>query len=195
MSDQFYPEPELDAPDRRTDLALRILRQTQDSLTHVIHLLEQGGPNITDEAIDHLTLDKQRLDVEMAEASAQRVIEGVFDGQQMIASDGIAYPIPSNYASKSKLVEGDLLKLTVRRDGSFIFKQIGPMERQRMVGMLALDTQTSEFVVVGPDGERWKVLRASVTYFHGEPGDEVVVLVPKAAPSSWAAVENIIKSG
>src|SRR3989338_2866808 len=193
MEEQFYPEPELDAPDRRVDLALRILRQTQDSLTHVIHLLEQGGTHMTDEAIEHLTLDKQRLDVEVAESSAQRVVEGVFDGAQMIGSDGTTYPVPSNYASKSKLVEGDLLKLTIRRDGSFVFKQIGPMERQRVVGTLALDTQTSEFVVVGSEGERWKVLRASVTYFHGEPGDEVVILVPRSAPSSWAAVENIMK--
>ena len=35
-----------------------------------------------------------------------RVIEGVFDGQMMLGPDGKSYPIPANYASKSKLVEG-----------------------------------------------------------------------------------------
>ena len=38
-----------------------------------------------------------------------KVIEGVFDGQNMIGPDGKQYPVPANYASKSKLVEGDVL--------------------------------------------------------------------------------------
>ena len=37
-----------------------------------------------------------------------KVIEGVFDGQKMIGPDGKEYPVPANYASKSKLVEGDI---------------------------------------------------------------------------------------
>ena len=32
-----------------------------------------------------------------------KVIEGVFDGQSMVGSDGKTYPVPANYASKSKL--------------------------------------------------------------------------------------------
>ena len=39
-----------------------------------------------------------------------KVVEGVFDGQTMLGPDGKNYPIPANYASKSKLVEGDILK-------------------------------------------------------------------------------------
>jgi hypothetical protein len=33
-----------------------------------------------------------------------------------------------------------------------------------------------------------------VTYFHGVPGDDVVIIVPKDGNSKWAAVENIIKT-
>ena len=36
-----------------------------------------------------------------------KIIEGIFDGQIMIGPDGKNYPVPANYASKSKLVEGD----------------------------------------------------------------------------------------
>jgi hypothetical protein len=42
-----------------------------------------------------------------------KVIEGIFDGQIMIGPDGKNYPVPANYASKSKLVEGDIMKLTI----------------------------------------------------------------------------------
>ena len=54
------------------------------------------------------------------ESPQGKVIEGVFDGQTMIGPDGKNYPVPANYASKSKLVEGDILKLTINEGGGFI---------------------------------------------------------------------------
>lgn len=123
-----------------------------------------------------------------------KVVEGVFDGQNMAGPDGKVYSVPANYASKSKLVEGDRLKLTITGDGSFIYKQIGPIERQRLIGILARDESSNDYRVMAGD-RTYRVLLASVTYFKGESGDEVVILVPKDAASKWAAVENIIKSG
>ncbi len=120
------------------------------------------------------------------------IIEGVFDGQNMIGPDGKKYSVPANYASKSKLVEGDILKLTIDRQGNFIYKQIGPIERKRLVGTLVRDREKGEYIVLTGD-KMFKVLLASITYYKGEDNDEVVVLVPKDADSTWAAVENIIK--
>jgi len=121
-----------------------------------------------------------------------KVIEGAFDGQNMLGPDGKQYSVPANYASKSKLVEGDVLKLTITRDGSFIYKQIGPIDRQRLIGQLSRDEVSGEYRVLA-EGKSYKVLLASITYFKGEPGDEVVVLVPSVGDTRWAAVENIIK--
>lgn len=120
------------------------------------------------------------------------VVEGIFDGQGMVGPDGKQYSIPPNYASKSKLVEGDILKLTISYNGSFIYKQIAPVARRRVIGILETDMETHMFVVRG-EGQVWRVLTASVTYFKGVGGDEVVILVPRDKPSKWAAVENIIK--
>lgn len=121
------------------------------------------------------------------------IIEGVFDGQVMIGPDGKKYSVPANYASKSKLVEGDILKLTIVPDGSFIFKQISPVPRARLVGHLVKDKELNEFVVLAGD-KVYRILFASITYFKGEEGDEVVILVPKDNDSNWAAVENIIQN-
>ncbi|MBI3963601.1 MAG: hypothetical protein HY341_01235 [Candidatus Kerfeldbacteria bacterium] len=123
-----------------------------------------------------------------------KIVEGVFDGQHMVGPDGKQYSVPANYASKSKLVEGDALKLTIASDGSFIYKQIGPTERERKVGVLTRDEMNGEFRVLVQE-RAYRVLLASITYFHGEPGDEVVILVPKGSDSTWGAVENIIKQG
>ncbi|MBX4187525.1 MAG: hypothetical protein KW793_00095 [Candidatus Doudnabacteria bacterium] len=122
-----------------------------------------------------------------------KIIEGVFDGQNMIGPDGKQYPVPANYASKSKLVEGDVLKLTIADDGSFIYKQIGPIERMKALGTLTSDDKGEYKVIV--DGRAYRVLLASLTYFKAEPGDQVTIVIPKDKEASWGAVENVIKQG
>lgn len=122
-----------------------------------------------------------------------KIIEGVFDGQNMMGPDGKKYPVPANYASKSKLVEGDILKLTISDDGSFIYKQIGPVERAKKIGILT-QAEGGDYRVLA-DGKAYKVLLASLTYFKAEPGDEVTIVVPKDQDGEWAALENIIKKG
>jgi bifunctional DNA-binding transcriptional regulator/antitoxin component of YhaV-PrlF toxin-antitoxin module len=121
------------------------------------------------------------------------IIEGVFDGQVMIGTDGKQYPVPANYASKSKLVEGDMLKLTITPDGSFVYKQIGPVERKRVIGIVSQD-DLGNYVVIA-EGKAYRVLLASVTYFKAEPGDEVTIVVPRDSETVWAAIENLVKKG
>jgi len=116
-----------------------------------------------------------------------KIVEGVFDGQKMVSSDGKEYPVPANYASKSKLVEGDILKLTISADGSFIYKQIGPVERQQIIGTL---TQHDGAYYVEAGGREYRILLASVTYFRIEMGGQVTIIVPADNPdATWAAVE------
>jgi hypothetical protein len=118
-----------------------------------------------------------------------KVIEGVFDGESMLGPDGRKYPVPPNYASKSKLVSGDILKLTIADNGSFIYKQIGPVERVQMVGTLK---RIGGDYFVHTDGGEYRVLTASVTYFKAEPGDQVTIIVPAGSAGGWGAIENII---
>lgn len=118
-----------------------------------------------------------------------KVIEGIFDGENMLGPDGKAFPVPANYASKSKLVEGDKLKLTVAEDGSFIYKQIGPVERKRIIGTLAYENNTYHVLA---EGKAYNVLYASVTYFKAKPEDRVTIVIPEKEDATWAALENVI---
>lgn len=116
-----------------------------------------------------------------------KVVEGVFDGQKMAGPDGKEYPVPANYASKSKLVEGDILKLTIADDGSFIYKQIGPTERKQIIGTLV---QHDGAYYVEASGHEYRILLASVTYFRIAEGDQVTIIVPvDNLEAEWAAVE------
>jgi hypothetical protein len=167
------------------------MRQNLDSL---VSLVEQGEEIGLDEFEKLQKIQKDEIETAVLGPAEDggRVIEGVFNGELMVGSDGNEYVVPPNYASKSKLIEGDILKLTITPDGSFIYKQIGPIERQRVVGELIYDKEEDEYSVVS-DKKSWRVLPASVTFFKGDPGDEAVILIPKDEPSRWAAVENIIK--
>lgn len=116
-----------------------------------------------------------------------KVIEGVFDGQVMMGPDGKSYPVPANYASKSKLVEGDMLKLTITEDGSFIYKQINRVERRQVIGTLV---QHDGVYYVEVNGREYRILLASVTYFRIALGDQVTIIIPEDNPdATWAAVE------
>jgi hypothetical protein len=117
-----------------------------------------------------------------------KVIEGVFDGQTMVGSDGKTYPVPANYASKSKLVQGDILKLTIADDGAFMYKQIGPIPRKQLVGIL---NQKDGHYFVDIGDKKYRVLLASVTYFKAKSGDQVSINVPEddSVDAEWAALE------
>lgn len=117
------------------------------------------------------------------------VIEGVFNGEQMIGPNDKVFPVPANYASKSKLVEGDVLKLTIKSDGKFLYKQIGPVPRKHVIGQLINDEGQYK-VVVG--NKSYKVLLASVTYFKASINNQITLIVPESEKSEWGAIENVI---
>ncbi|MDA3840232.1 MAG: hypothetical protein PF572_04015 [Patescibacteria group bacterium] len=174
-------------------LIKKLLQNAKESNDKVIELLSVFSTDETDRAMISQMSDeafsKPREEISTEEGN---IIEGVFDGETMIGPDGKEYSIPANYASKSKLVEGDILKLTILNNGTFIYKQIVPIDRDRIIGKLESGSN-GQFIVTF-EGKKWKVLTASVTYFKGNMGDEVIILVPKNADSQWAAVDNIVRN-
>ncbi|MEI7741206.1 MAG: hypothetical protein WCJ29_01750 [bacterium] len=169
----------------RLELARRALIQARDTLTSAIDMLSGDIEN----GSGYEAAPREILNGVM-DSVGSRVMEGVFDGERMISDDGRMFPVPPNYASKSKLVEGDLLKLTMMPSGKPIFKQIGPTARERVKGVLSCDDRGG--YCVHSDGTRYKVIPASVSFFRGRPGDHVVALVPKGSPSKFAAVDFIV---
>lgn len=152
-------------------------------------LIQEAETNLAaaNELLISLVGDDEKVVKATTDENLGKVIEGVFDGQNMVGSDGKMYPVPANYASKSKLVQGDILKLTIAEDGAFLYKQIGPVARKQVVGALKLENG-HYFVSVGQ--KNYRVLLASVTYFKAKPGDQVSVNVPEEDENAeWAAIE------
>lgn len=117
-------------------------------------------------------------------------IEGFFDGEQMITKDKKIYQVSANYASKSKLIVGDLLKLVIAPDGTYIYKQIAPAARKKIIGVLE---KSGDKYRVKTQNKYYNVLLASITFFKAGVGDKLTIIVPKDKDSDWAAVENKIE--
>lgn len=153
------------------------------------NLIREAETNLAaaNELLISLVGDDTVLNSSTMDEPLGKIIEGVFDGQNMVGSDGKMYPVPANYASKSKLVQGDILKLTITDDGSFLYKQIGPIPRKQVVGTLILE---SGHYFVDVSKKRYRILLASVTYFKAKPGDQVSVNIPESDENAeWAALE------
>jgi len=165
---------------------MEMVRQFLEHATHNINNAKQLLAEITG---GEVLPDYQVRAASLSLPGEGKIVEGVFDGQYMVDKEGKKYPVPANYASKSKLVAGDILKLTIGPDGSFIFKQIGPVERKKLIGTL---TREGDAYKVIAGGKTYSVLLASVTYFKVKPGDQVTILVPEKEDSNWAAIESAI---
>jgi hypothetical protein len=164
-----------DVPDKQVKRLRALIQEAETSLAAATELLIS------------LVGDDDKVKAVVREETLGKVIEGVFDGQNMVGSDGKTYPVPANYASKSKLVQGDILKLTIAEDGAFLYKQIGPIPRKQVVGTLILE---GGHYFVDINGKKLRVLLASVTYFKAKPGDQVSVNSPEDdATTEWAALE------
>ncbi|MFA6533918.1 MAG: hypothetical protein WCT37_01965 [Patescibacteria group bacterium] len=170
----------------------KILLQLRSNLDKALRLLDEAGPGNATLVLEKLEEIKNGAFNEQEVLNNAQVVEGVFDGQKMVGADGREYQVPPNYASKSKLVEGDILKLTIDNRGNFIYKQISPIERSRVKAKLFQDAETRQYFATA-GSKRWKLLTAAVTYFKGSPDDEVIILIPQKSKSAWAAVENIVK--
>ena len=118
-----------------------------------------------------------------------KIIEWVFTWDQMLWADGKNYPIPVNYASKSKMVQWDKLKLIIDWAWKMTYKQISPIEREIKTGLVTKDQ--GKFQVVC-EWNTYDLLTAAVTHFKVEIWDTISVLLPKGKQASFAAIEAVI---
>lgn len=120
-----------------------------------------------------------------------KIIEWVFTGEDMLASDGSKYSVPANYASKSKMVQWDKLKLTITPNGKMLYKQIAPIDRTTTTGLLTQDAGKYQVVA---DGKTYNVLTAAVTHFSANIGDSVSIILPTGKDASFGALDAVIPS-
>lgn len=118
-------------------------------------------------------------------------IEGHFNGQIMVADNGDLYPVPANYASKSKLVDGDSLILKIQSDGTFIYKQARLVHRKRVIAEIVKDKEDGRLKAkIGK--KEYKILVASASFYKLKEGDKATIILPSEKETDWAVIEYLI---
>jgi hypothetical protein len=120
-----------------------------------------------------------------------QIVEGAFDGTFMQGNDGKMYPVPMNYASKTKLIPGDSLKLRIMEDGKLIYKVIGPAPRKFLKAKIT-KTEDGKFIALTEDNITYSLNQAAVSFFKGGVGSEATIIVNASEEKSAAAIEAVI---
>jgi len=136
------------------------------------------------------TIDLDTSGLHSYNSEDSKIVEGVFTGEDMYGVDWEKYPIPANYASKSKMVQWDKLKLTIAWNGKMIYKQIWPIEREIKTGLLSENKGKYQVIV---DSNTYNLLTAAVTHFWADIWDKITILIPKWKEATFAAIDNVIK--
>lgn len=117
--------------------------------------------------------------------SSEKTVEGTYNGHlTMRGDDGLPYAIPHNYASKSRLIEGDRMTLYILRDGTYQYKVTKQVDKIRFQG-----TYIGNDEIEDKDGRVFKVLHATVTYYRLEEGEQVCCVTTYG--SEYCAVESL----
>lgn len=120
-----------------------------------------------------------------------QVVEWRFDGVFMQGSDTKMYPVPMNYASKTKLIPGDMLKLRIMEDGKLIYKVIAPAPRKFLRAKLT-KTEEWKFIALTEDSKTYALNQAAVSFFKGDVGNDISIIINADEESSFAAIEAVI---
>lgn len=169
-------------------LIQEMIENAESSIRSAKQILSEITKDTPKKSIKDVDVSLKDLE-EYEDDDGMKIIQGLFDGKNMIDKEKNEYPVPANYSSKSKLVQGDLLKLIIKPDGSLNYKQIGPIPRNTIMGTLIYDNGLYKVLA---NGKLYDVNMAAVTYFRGQVGDKVSLSIPKDKDSDYGAIEAII---
>ena len=167
--------------------AVLLIQNIEENLNQLRQLLNNNSNN----TLFKNSLPQNSPQEQEEPQQGEKIIIGHFDGEKMIGSDGKPYSVPANYASKSKLIDGDELKLTIKSSGAFVYKQTKPAEKNIITGTLSKRPEGGYALIT--KNNKYRLIKASITYYNGIPGDQITAFIPKNKKTTWAAVDNIIK--
>lgn len=160
-------------------------QKMQDQFNEIVKKVDQleSQLNVVRRALNNF--DKEHLQVDYSQVDG---VIGEFDGMAMITKEGERYEVPANYAAKSKLVYGDVLKL-IEEDGKKLFKQIERVNRKKVEGILT--KKEGEWYMLTDRGA-YRVSDAAAEYQNAVLNAEVTAYLPEDNPDAPFATIDVV---
>ena len=116
---------------------------------------------------------------------------GKFNGFEIVTESGEKISVPQNYAAKSRLVFGDVLK-KIEEDGKTIFKQIHKVDRVQVEGILT--KKEGEWYLLTDRGS-YKVLDTAAEFLKAELNSEALAFIPaNDLETPFATLDKLINT-
>ncbi len=141
-------------------------------------------------------LDKTTTILEWNEIASEEDILWIviweYDWYYMIWEDQKEYPVPLNYASKTKLIPWDKLKLKILKNGKFVYKLILQAERKHLKAILS-KTDWNRYIWITDEWKIYFLNQAAVSFFRWKIWDSLFIIINSKKESDSAAIEALIK--
>ena len=154
------------------------IAEIENGLAELKIILQGGTPSVSTE-------NRQNF-----RRQENKVVQGRFDGERMTGEDGKKYSVPSNYASKSKLLEGDVLTLQIKPDNRYEYRLIERVIYKKIAVRLEQDADSHYRGVL--NDQSWSILKANVVYYKAKVGGQVILLIPSDYASKWGVIDSVI---
>lgn len=117
-------------------------------------------------------------------------VNGIFDGEFMVTTEGVRHEVPKNYAAKSLLINGDELK-RMEQDGKVAFKIVNKVPRKKIEGLLS--KKDGRYVILSDSGT-FNLQKNAVEFRNIKQGEWVLAVIPETgSANNFAAVDKVIK--
>ncbi len=174
-------------------LTLKGLNKTVHNIEKEIQKVKSSIEKLSSIDIKTLDITKLILNNKIDKNEVSETIEWEFDGVVLIDKDWKKYPVPTNYASKSKLISWDEMKLNIMKNGKMIFKLIKKVERHTIQAILSKDSTSDKDIAIYKNKYIFILNHAAVSYHKWKPGDKVLITVNKSKPWKFAALDTIMQ--
>jgi hypothetical protein len=163
------------------------LKKMISSARRNLAMLEKSYQEIVSEELN-FTISSQQRKNSIRETDSSTVI-GFFDGEKMVTEKGEEFSVPANYASKSKLVVGDKLKLIIKQSGVRLFKVIENVKVKNLTGKIITDGKDYQIL---SQKNKYKILPAVASFFALKTGDKVFFAIPENLETNYGTIEYIL---
>lgn len=146
-------------------------------LDNLVRLVENGSTGTATGAAN-----------QVAQSSDEVIGTGQYDGFYVTTEDGQKHEVPPTYASKSRVVFGDTLKILKNGDRVY-FEHLNKVPRKELSGILTKKEGSWHFL---SHSGVYKVLDVAVEYYKGKELDEAIALVPEDnLEAPFAALDKV----
>jgi hypothetical protein len=110
-----------------------------------------------------------------------------YNGDSIIDDQGVIYPINKNYASKSRLIDGDVLIMRTDSQGGIYYKLSKPVPRKTVIADIK---ETNGQYIAIYNNKSYKILTAASNFYELYNNCQAMIVISITEDNKWCAIDG-----